>query len=218
MQTPAETEDRRLRLSQAIPCAFIVLLTAVAAQADTSTFIFDQDACTGTCGTSPFATLTLTESGTGASETVTVTETLGASERYAGTGAGEALEFNISGPITITGLSSDFAIGPYPASASAFGSFAYSIDCPSCQGGKAGNPTGPLSFTVGSATGVSIADFVDNSGGFFFASDIVGNNGNTGNVAAKAGTTISATPEPATAALMLSGLLLAGCLRKKIFG
>jgi hypothetical protein len=194
-----------------------VCLGAASAWASTSTFTFDQDACSGTCGVSPFATVVLTENGTGTSETVTVTETLLAGDRYAGTGAGQALEFNISGAITITSLSANFAAGTGGASASAFGSFDEFVTCTACQGGKASNPAGPLSFTVGSATGVSIASFAANSGGYFFASDIVGSNGKTGNVADEKGGVLSATPEPGTIMMMLSGLALMGVsiLRRK---
>jgi hypothetical protein len=114
---------------------------------------------------------------------VTVTETLAASERYAGTGAGEALEFNVTNSVVIGNLTPNFAVGPAPASASTFGSFLLSIACSTFQGGQVGNPAGPLSFTAGSATGVTVNDFIANAGGYYFASDIVGNNGKTGNVA-----------------------------------
>lgn len=186
------------------------LLLAGSAWANTSTFTLDQDGCSGTCGLSPFATVTLTENGTGSSETVTVTETLLTGDRYAGTGAGEALEFNVNSPVTITSLSANFAAGTGGASASAFGSFLDFVTCTACQGGKASNPAGPLSFTVGSATGVSIASFIANTGGYFFASDIVGSNGNTGNVADKSAGVLSATPEPGTITMLLSGLMLMG--------
>jgi hypothetical protein len=60
----------------------------------------------------------------------------------------------------------------------------YSVVCTVCKGGQTSNPSCPLSFTVASAKGVTIADFRPNVGGFYFASDILGNNGRTGNVAA----------------------------------
>lgn len=187
---------------------------ASSASADIATFTFDQDGCTGTCGLSPYATLTLVENGSGVNETVTVTETLSAGERYAGTGAGEALEFNFSGTFILTSLTNHFSLGSGGATASAFGSFSRFISCDTCQGGKASNPSGPLSFTVGSATGVTIEDFTANSGGYHFASDIVGSNGKTGNVATLADgyEHTPAVPEPGSVFLMMSGLLAIGFL------
>lgn len=174
-------------------------------------FTLDQDACTGTCGVSPFGTVSLVQT---TSTLVTVTETLAANERFAGRGAGDALEFNVIGPITIGNITSGFAVGPAPDTASAFGTFLASIACSACTGGQAGNPAGPLSFTVTSADGVTIADFIANARGFFFASDIVGNNGKTGNVGAK-GPVPSAVPEPMSLSLVGAGMLGLGILRRR---
>jgi len=145
---------------------------------------------------------------------VTVTEVLYDSALFAGTGAGDALEFNVSGPVTLGAITPGFAVGPAPDSASTFGIFLLSITCTVCQGGKASNPAGPLSFTVTSAGGVSISDFTANAGGFYFASDIVGGNGNTGNVAATAGV-ISHTPEPLSISLIGLGLAGIGVFKRR---
>jgi hypothetical protein len=193
-------------------CALGTAFATFSAQANTLTFTLNQDGCTGTCGSAPFGTISLTDNGSGSSAFVTVTETLAASERYAGGGAGEALEFNVTNPVVIGNITPNFAVGPAPASASTFGSFLLSITCSTCQGGQAGNPAGPLSFTVSSATGVTVQDFGSNVGGYFFASDIVGNNGNTGNVATNAADP-SVVPEPGTVILTLSGLLLVALTR-----
>lgn len=199
--------------------ALSAALLAVSAQAATITYTLNQDGCSGTCGTSPFGTITLTDTGVG-STTVTVTETLKAGERFAGTGAGDALEFNVDKAITIGNISAGFGIGPAPDTASTFGTFLYSIACTSCSGGNAGNPTGPLTFTVTNAGGLTINDFIANAGGYFFSSDIFGTNGNTGNVAAMSGTTGggSPTPEPGTILLSLAGMGLIGLssVRKRV--
>ena len=190
-----------------------LLASASIAHADTI-FTLTNDACSGTCGTGPFGTIDLAQT---TSKTVTVTETLASNERFAGTGAGDALEFNVTGPVTIDVLTANFSAGGAD-SASAFGSFLDSVVCTTCQGGKAGNPAGPLVFTVTSAGGVTIADFLANSGGYFFAADIVGNNGNTGNVGAKDGVTPPpAVPEPSSLLLFGTGLTAAaGVLRRRV--
>ena len=193
-------------------CGGLAFLPAAGAS---TVFQFNMDACSGTCGASPFGTVSLAQTGSGGAGTfVTVTETLAANERFAGTGAGDALEFNVAAPLTISNITAGFGVGPAPDTASAFGTFLESIACTACQGGNANNPVGPLSFTVSSAGGVTVADFTVNAGGYYFASDIVGNNGNTGNVGAR-GSGQSPTPEPATLVLMGLGLLGLGAFARR---
>src|SRR5260370_5688244 len=145
-----------------------VLASATFAHADLS-YTLNLDGCSfGGCGSAPFGTIQLVQT---TPTLVTVTETLSAGEHFAGTGAGDALEFNVNGPITINVLTSGFVAGG-PDSASAFGNFLDSVFLSACQGGKQTNPSGPLVFTVTSAGGVTLGDFVGNSGGYFFASDI----------------------------------------------
>jgi hypothetical protein len=176
-------------------------------QAHASTiFTLTVNGCSTSCGAGPFGTITLDQT---TSTLVTVTEVLAANERFAGSGAGDALEFNVTGPVTIANITSGFAIGPAPDTASTFGTFLRSVTCTTCTGGNAGNPPGPLSFTVTSATGVTIADFIANAGGYYFAADIVAANGNTGNVGAN--TFVNqlpppSTPEPFSASLVGAGI------------
>ena len=197
----------------ALGAVLALLAIAPAMKASTITYTLTQDGCTGTCGTGPFGTIQLTDNGSGNSATVSVLLTLTGSENFAGTGAGEALAFNVNKAVTINVATSGFSAGVGGTSASVFGNFTNFVHCdsPPCQGGN--GPAGPLSFTVGSATGVTIANFIANSGGFFFASDIMGSNGKTGNVAA-IGTTTT-TPEPISSALVGGGLLSLFLLRRR---
>ena len=173
------------------------------------TYQLTVNGCTVSCGAGPFGNIFLNEVGSA----VDVTLTLAAGERFAGTGAGQALEFNIAaaaGAVSISNITANFGVGPAPATASTFGTFGYSVTCLTCQGGQAGNPAGPLSFRVSAVNGVNLSRFIANGGGYFFTADIVGANGNTGNVGAVGG----AIPEPMTASLIGAGLAGMALIRR----
>jgi hypothetical protein len=185
----------------------ILLLAFANAAVANALFILDRDACAGTCGTGPFGTVTLMQT---SPILVTITEQLSQGELFAGTGAGQAFEFNVSHAVTIGNLAAGFIAGPTPATASAFGSFIFSVSCSVCQRGKLTNPGGPLSFTVSAPAGLTIADFLPNDRDYLFASDIRVTNGNTGNVAVLSNGFVTPAnaaandpvPEPATSALV----------------
>jgi len=202
-----------------------LLASAPFAKADaigtTAVFQLTLDGCTGTCGTSPFGTVTLVQTATGV---VTVTETLKTTvpaEGFVATGAGKSLDWNLTGnpAITIGFLTPGFA-STGATSASTFGSFEYSVSCAgiSCGPGASVTNPGPLSFTVTDAAGVNVSNFIGNAGGFFFASDILGANGNTGNVAAGPGTvTPPSVPEPSSLVLLGTGIFAAaGAVRRRM--
>lgn len=215
--------------------AVALFAMAMSASADTLRYTLTKDTCSGGCGTSPFGTITLTDNGLGG---VLVSELLSNGEHFAKTGAGSALGFEINGDISVTGLVTGFSFGPNAGGNSGFKPFNYAITCSSCSNGSGSgnNPSGPISFTVtfSNSSPLSIYNFVANSAGYYFGSDIVGTTGNTGDVfaaiadyysgsgdastgtdvlalsAGAGGSGVNAAPEPRTLLISTFGLLITG--------
>lgn len=113
-----------------------------------------------------------------------------------------------------------------------FGNFTNKIGCCGDKNGASHKSLPPITFSVYDANGITFAGigaqfdpvtgklislgtgdhFLSNSGGWWFAADVVDNQGNTFNVAARDayGPLTSPVPEPATWAMMVAGFGLIG--------
>lgn len=195
---------RVLALAALLAASIFVFATPASADLIYSLMV---DTCTGGCGTAPFGTVSLHQVN---ATTVQVTETLATSVVFVKIGSGNALEFNItnSPTVTISGITTGFTYTG-SSSASGLGNFGYAIACSGCGPGASSPLPGPLVFQVSVASGsLSITNFIANSGGFVFASDIKGTSGNTGEVATRA-------PEPASMTLLGVGLFGIGLIRRR---
>jgi PEP-CTERM motif-containing protein len=170
---------------------------------------FTSDHCTGGCGTPPFGTVDLEQSGT----TVDVTVHLFSPNFFVKTGSADfmAFKFNavdvVLGDITVN----QNAPKPLKAETGVFsgdgtGLFTFGIDCPTCGNGASDKFNSDIIFHVANAT---IADLTHtNANGIAFVADILGSTGNTGPVDVNQGGGLggSLIPEPATLLLLGSGL------------
>jgi len=154
----------------------------------------------------------------GGRRTVQVTETLVSGVGFVATGAGDSIVFDTDKAVTLSNITSRFSQdgSSPPIHVGFFGDFNRGIVCnvPSGCGNGGSNPNpGPLVFDAANAGGLLLTDFVTNSGGYYFASDIINTNTKsrpTGNVGANRST---ATPEPVSMALPGSALLGFGLAR-----
>lgn len=169
-----------------------------------------------TIGSGVLGTVTLTENGP---NQVDVEVDLNDGVKFVSTGGPHhAFAFNLglSDPYTVsityptTGI---FSLKGLGQSNTPYGAFTYAIDCPGCGPGASNAYGGLLNFTVTSTTGIDIADFIKNSGGYYFSADVIGPNGGTGNIASNGLTPLPPTipptqvPEPGTLALLAAGAL-----------
>jgi hypothetical protein len=148
---------------------------------------------------------------------VQINVTLKAGENFvkSGAGAGQALLFDLAGAPTLTDYTDVSSNQPIVLASTTAGSlmadgsgtWQYGVNCPSCGNGNSSPMLdSPITFDI-SATGLSTASLIQNGNGLFFAADIIGTNGNTGDVGAPTGTV--GVPGP-TAGAGLPGLAFAG--------
>src|SRR5262245_13571817 len=210
-------------------------LASLPAQADTLTFAFTSDHCTGGCTTGApnmgFITVTDVSSGV-----VNVSAQLQSGFGFVstGAGAGAAFFFRLLGNplITYSNITTGWTIpnviagnqqaaGSY-AGDGLSGQFEYALSCnPSgaslgCGNGGSAPKASPLNFTV-SGAGITAASFNDtgNASGSPFAADVISSNGNTGLIDASLTTIL--VFEPFSIVLLGAGILgLAITMRRKI--
>jgi len=207
-----------------------------------SIYQLNYDSCTGGCGNGQgtsnnnFGYVDLAQVGTNQVQ-VTLQITNPSYIVNTGNGSNHApFAFNTDKSITISNISDGvsnpsiyFTAGAINAGVSGLGTFNYEIACTSnCSSGASGGGEGTyLSFLVTAQSGaLNLNDFIANGSGFYFASDIIGPSGKTGEVAANqspttttgggtGGTGGGAVPEPASLTIMGAGLAALGALRRR---
>jgi len=166
-------------------------------------------------GTGSFAIVTLTQNGATAVD-VNVSlagDVANVAFDTPSAGPAHAFVFNLDllSPFEVTIISpaSGFHLVGAGQSNFPYGEFTYAIDC-FCGPSQSALQPGPLLFEVTDLNGVSLSDFVANSGGFFFSAYVAvlqqfGSHA-TGNVASDSVTVVTVA-EPATVLLIGIGLI-----------
>jgi len=166
------------------------------------------DHCTGSCGTPPFGTVTVTDDGAGG---VNISVHLLNGNQYVETGAGDDLAFKFNatgvvlGDITVSqtaGVGNTLTAVTGSFSGDGTGDFSFGIKCTGVCGPGGSDPWGPdISFHINSATVAEVTG-TNNNGNVFVADILSAQTGNTGPVDAT-----TAVPEPGTLVLLGTGLV-----------
>jgi hypothetical protein len=176
---------------------------------------------------------------------VTLTETLSSNSvsnlndnnYFVNTGSGnhQPFAFNVDKTIVISNVqpSTYFTAGSGSVNISGLGTYSNYIACTSACGSGASNASSigqSLTFSTSDGSTLTAADFINNASGFIFSSDIIGGlTGNTGEVAAQAGSACntatttcagytggsSQVPEPSTIVIFGSALIAIGLVRRR---
>ena len=202
-----------------ITAAIALLIAAGSARADT--FYFTSDHCSGGCGTAPFGSVTLTQSGAN----VDVTVSLFAGYKFVRTGAGDFMNFlfddsgisvgNITNIVSATGQGMTATGSVIPGLfANGTGTWMWGIYCWTCGTGGTDAFAGPITFTVTSTTlaQMEVGHPVVGFGTELFVADVLAPNSNTGDVAVDPPPkvqTVVTVPDGGTT-LMLLGTALSG--------
>ena len=181
----------------------------------TTIFTLDNSGC---CGTGPFGTVTLTDTGSG----IDVLVNLAAGVGFVKTASNpansfDALMFNLAGnpALAVTFITAGFIVDPTapPIHADGSGSWQYGIKCDTaCGTGGSAPYAGPLEFVITTA-GLTEASFIATaaSNGNYFAADVCdkfpkadspGCAGSTGMVWTSSPPVHRSVPEPASLALL----------------
>src|SRR5215469_12214918 len=174
----------RVGIRTALAVALVAAGVMVAApQAHAVLFNLTSDHCSGGCGTPPFGTVTVTQTGAN----VDILVHLFGNNQYVKTGSADFQNFKFNGTgVALGDITVDAHTPALVAQTGAFngdgtGDFLFGITCPSCANGAAGAFSADISFHVANAT---IADVTTpNALGNIFVVDMLsGTTGNTGPV------------------------------------